>query len=392
MSRGAVYSVLILAILVAGVAGYLSAYHTQTTPGNTLPATSTHATPPATSTLTANLKPEPVFEVKDGTPVLKFSPLIIRDIKVIRDGKVVAEYRKVGDPFTRVWQALVADWMFGLYYWNGGSDKIIAKTVTGGTDSWFDTESYGASKLTFYVSSNDTYATYNAYQLPDDKKTGVISVSKSMSTDTEYIWVITASYTHDEDTPYTVKAVYLTLTTGGNRQYLILADKVNPPVELKNGDTISVTWYIKFPRQAPLTDTFMGILSYFFGRTENSFSIVADFGLDYYSSDRVQETIYFEPVSASGEALGKVGVYKTIVKEDDAGVTVTLYAQYTSDKSVTVTHVNIYLVTDGQGSYRYKSWTYYKILSFDLSNPVSLDAGDVIIMKLTIQFPNQFTS
>lgn len=333
-------------------------------------------------------KPAPDMDDNKG---LVLSPTIIRRITVIRDGVVVANYTKVGDPFTRAWHVLLADWVLGLQY---TSAKLVTATVSGLETSWFDTEYDGRAVLHVYLSNNASQVSYTATSLPPDTREMALSVSKSISTDTEYIWVITASYTHTEDANYTVRAVYVTLETntygGSPIEYLILADTVSPEIVLENGDTVSVSWYIKMPRQKPVTDTFMGLVSYLLGRTENSFSITADFGRDGGSGDSIHEALFIEPVSASGIGLGKVGIYKYVVSDTSDGITVTMYAQYTASQPVTVTSVNVYLYTDSDKYGQVSS--YQKILVFDLDTPVSLDAGEVMVVKLTVSMPNQFSS
>ena len=57
---------------------------------------------------------------------IDLTPTIIRTIKVIRDGQVIYENTKVGDPFTVHWYRLVANWLLGLYYWSGYQQPVIA--------------------------------------------------------------------------------------------------------------------------------------------------------------------------------------------------------------------------------------------------------------------------
>jgi len=330
---------------------------------------------------------------------LIFAPTVVRVITVYRDGKPIAQYRKVGDPFTRQWQKLVANWMFGLYYWNNGQWRQTYIDINGNTDSWFDTEYYSCYPyLTVYISSDDSKVSYTSYVLPSDRKTAPLSTSSPTTTSTQYIWVITASWSNGETSPYTVRAVYVTLTycvSSNLRTLLILADKVNPEITVNPGETISLSWYVIFPK-SPYTSTFIGVLSYFLGRTTTAYSTNVDFGWDdanVYGTvyDKINETLYLAPITSSGSELTKITPSQIYVTTDSSGIKVEMYFQYTVSSPVTVTGANIYLYSDGNTGSSYAG-TYYNLMSFSLASPLNLNANDVLVMKLTIVFPNQFTS
>jgi len=403
------YVVSVLATLVLALL-FVSYALPTTTPANpnSTPTTeargATEATTPLNVSFTPDLtliedvQPEPAVG-KDGEFI--FAPTVVRVITVYRDGKPVAQYRKVGDPFTQQWQKLVMNWMFALYYWNNGQHRQTYKDINGNTDSWFDTEYTVYSSqysnynpyLTVYISSDDSKATYTSYNLPSDVKTAPLSTSSPTETSSQYIWIIAAQWYNGGSSPYTVKATYITLTYyySTTRTFLMLADKVSPEITVNPGESIVLTWYIIFPK-SPYTSTFIGVLSYFLGRTQAAYGTYIDLGGDYCCLyDYIAETLYLAPITSSGSEPTKITPSQIYVTTDSTGIKVEMIYQYTVSSPVTVTGANIYLYSDGNAGSS-NSATYYRLLSFTLSNPLNLNTDDTLVMKLTIVLPNQFTT
>lgn len=327
--------------------------------------------------------------LENGEPIVEINPTIVRNIKVIRDGEVIAEYEKVGDPFTKVWHMLVANWMFGLYY---SQTPFTIPTVSGASEGWFDTYAYGLSSLKFYVSGDASQVSYSATTLPQDVINGIISASVDGSNSQEYMWVVTGTYSHSGQ-PYTVRAIYLTLQTNNSSgvqiEYLILADVVNPEITLNDGDVLAVTWYVKFPNTEPYTPNFIELVGYFLGTTE-PMSITPDFGRDYSNADYVKETVIFRFFDQNNNLLGETQVSGVNVLDDPTGLTVSLETVYTATSQQAISKVVVALQTDVNPNTWRRTAGYYEFLSITLQNPVVLDVGEVVIIRLNVSMPNQF--
>lgn len=313
--------------------------------------------------------------------VAEFSPTVVRVVKVIRNGKVVYETTKIGDPITLQWYRLVANWMFGLYYVQ--QQQVI--DINGNNKPVFDNENNGIHpELLFYVSNSTEPINFSIYTI-SPRYAGTIDICNDTSNTTHYIYQVTGTYINSYNQTFTVTKVLLLLkydsvagSTISTTNVLFLVDDINPPITLNPDDGISVTWYVIFPKQEPYTLNFWNILKIFMG---------TDGAPDF---PQIPPKVYFELFN-NGTSVGRVTFDKVVVWTGTDGFYVKFLGHFTASSPTTIDEVAIELYAD--------AWTgplsngvYYKMFDFKLANPIALNSSETVILRFTVKFTNFFTT
>ncbi len=322
--------------------------------------------------------------------VIELSPTVVRKVEVLREGKVVESYTKVGDPISLQWYRLIANWMFGLYYWQ----REPVYTISGYNRPGLDTANGGSPPtLYFYVTNSTEPVGFDTYSI-SNLTSGAVDVS-DVSNSTHYIAWINGRFVNTFSGVYNVTKVTTLLDYDYDlRSYIykdriiFLLDELNPPVTLNPDDVISVSWFIIFPKSEPYTDEFWSLLKTFMGLNN-----YPDYGADNYASDLIREYLAFSLVYTNATESGKFKFDIVTTFYNDTGYYVKLIGHYTADQNTTidVAEVKIHLYTDSDVSST-SADAYLPILPYTLGSPVHLGPFDTLIVKLTIKFDNYFTT
>jgi hypothetical protein len=380
--------ILVLGVIIVTVALAVSLLAPTQSPAATV------ATAPSLSKPSTGKQSTPTL---DGTAEIDLSPTVIRKIQVIRDGKVVHESIKVGDPITVQWYKLVANWMFALYY----KDRQTVYDITGTDSPGFDSAAYGMQPiLHFFVSNSTDPVGFESYTVTPFYEGSVDQVLDASNT-THYVFEIVGTYRNALNETITVTKVGLLLEYDSSTSYsvykarlLFIVDEINPPVTLQPDDAITVTWEIAFPQQEPYTAAhFWRILKTFMGGDN-----YPDFGSDgtdcgsCLGDDNLRETIAFAVYSDTGTLMYRGAFDDIRVWTNSSGLYIELIGHYSPDTTINVSRIDLELYSDSTLGGGFAAWSgyYFKIFTFSYTTPITVDFGNTLYIRLTIKFANLF--
>jgi len=242
------------------------------------------------------------------------------EIKVYRDGELIAERHKENDPITIQWYRMVANMMFGFIR----SGALTWYDTGYNARTWVDTEQDYVSGDKMYVGSynpvmyvvlgsgSGTPSSYDYKMFSEVTKAVPDMTVTDDSVNSQYIVTYTKTFTIQQDFTLTEVGLELRLdidTSGGRTLVYVLVahDSVSPSISLVEGDSVAITYEITIPytTTGPFTRWFYNaLINYWLGYTgttgypnnqprgsfltlkaESSNTGVIDTALDYFGYD-----------------------------------------------------------------------------------------------------------
>ncbi len=300
--------------------------------------------------------------VVDGYVDLGNAITVIVEIKHYSDGRLVEEYKKVGDPLTRNFIAIVYNTFFAQYY---RGSPLPVKTTDGVVwddfilDTAYNSKIQGAYIAVGNGTGSPSFEDYKLFNQIAIKKVDYIDSKVNV---THYLAEVKATITADRN--MTVSEVGLLLKY--NYKYVLLAhDIVDPPMNVEQADIIVVTY--KFVFTKPFVYNFATMIAGLVlgGRTTVNIRDIygtwrtPDFGIDYYGDDRIHEDIklWVGRTSNPSFSMYKFGTGGEVAESETTPVVrlgyndtcawITVRSGIATPPDITITEAGLILETDG---------------------------------------------
>jgi len=184
-------------------------------------------------------------EVRESIHKLNDAFTIIIEVKHYRNGKLINEYRKVGDPLTRNLIGIILNTFFAQRY----TDSVIPVKATDGyewSDFILDTAWYSRIQGAYIALGSGTGTpSFTDYKLFSQVTLEQVEEPTIYHNTTHYEAYVSESFSID--TSFELTEVGLQLKYA-NKYILLTHDTVSPPMDLQAGDTVSIAYKFVFTK------------------------------------------------------------------------------------------------------------------------------------------------